>query len=70
MVLASLGVENDLEPYSPEPLPAVSWRQARVEDIGWAREYLVPWVIRRIRHQSSGDGISPKRPEPTRITLG
>jgi lysophospholipase L1-like esterase len=62
MVLDALGVENDLEPYSPEPLPARPWRQARVEDIGWAREYLVPWVIRRIRHQSSGDGISPKRP--------
>lgn len=64
MVLYSLGVENDLEPFEPEPLPAVSWRRARVEDIGWAREYLVPWVIRRIRHQSSGDGVTPKRPEP------
>lgn len=67
MVLDSLGVEHDLEPYRPEPMPTVSWRQARVEDIGWAREYLVPWVIRRIRHQSSGDGISPKRPEPTHV---
>lgn len=65
MVLDSLGVEHDLEPYAPEPLPAVSWRSARVEDIGWAREYLVPWVVRRIRHQSSGDGVTPKRPEPT-----
>jgi lysophospholipase L1-like esterase len=62
MVLAALNVDNDLEPYAPEPLPPRPWRQARVEDIGWAREYLVPWVIRRIRHQSSGDGISPKRP--------
>lgn len=70
MVLDSLGVEHDLEPYRPEPLPTVSWRQARVEDIGWAREYLVPWVIRRIRHQSSGDGISPKRPEPTQVDPG
>ncbi|MBX3087491.1 MAG: SGNH/GDSL hydrolase family protein [Cryobacterium sp.] len=64
MVLRSLGVENDLEPYKPEPLPEKSWRQARVEDIGWAKEYLLPWVVRRIRHQSSGDGITPKRPEP------
>jgi lysophospholipase L1-like esterase len=62
IVLQALNVENDLEPYTPEPLPSRRWRQARVEDIGWAREYLVPWVIRRIRHQSSGDGISPKRP--------
>lgn len=70
MVLDSLGVDNDLEPYTPEPLPAVSWRQARAEDIGWAREYLLPWVVRRIRHQSSGDGISPKRPEPASVDRG
>ncbi len=63
MVLAALGVENDLEPYAPEPLPPISWRHARAEDVGWAREYLLPWVVRRVRHQSTGDGISPKRPE-------
>ncbi|TXN31993.1 SGNH/GDSL hydrolase family protein [Lacisediminihabitans profunda] len=63
MVLEALNVKNDLKPYSPEPLPRRPWRQARVEDIGWAREYLVPWVVRRIRHQSSGDGITPKRPD-------
>lgn len=72
MVLESLNVDNDLEPYHPEPLTQVPWRQARVEDIDWAREYLVPWVLRRVRHQSSGDGISPKRPDagPYRPTDG
>ncbi|MER3390188.1 MAG: SGNH/GDSL hydrolase family protein [Microcella sp.] len=63
MALEALGVEHDLEPRHPEPLPRRSWRQARVEDLGWAREYLVPWVVRRIRHQSSGDFIAPKRPD-------
>ncbi|PJJ63218.1 SGNH/GDSL hydrolase family protein [Compostimonas suwonensis] len=63
MVLAALNVDNDLQPMEPEPLPAASWRQARSEDLAWAREYLVPWVIRRIRHQSSGDHVLPKRPE-------
>ncbi len=62
MVLTALNVDNDLEPYRPEPLPPVSWRQARSEDIGWAREYLAPWILRRIRHQSSGDNVTPKRP--------
>jgi lysophospholipase L1-like esterase len=62
MVLEALNVEHDLVPDEPEPLPRVSWRQARVEDIGWAREYFVPWVLRRIRHQSSGDEVLPKRP--------
>lgn len=62
MVLDALNVENELEPYAPEPLPRAAWRQARIDDIGWAREYLVPWVLRRVRHQSSGDGIDAKRP--------
>ncbi len=66
-VLAALNVENDLEPWQPQPMKPISWRRARVEDIGWAREYLLPWVIRRIRHQSSGDNVLPKRPEPGRV---
>ena len=63
MVVDSLNVEHDLEPLRPEPLPSSTWRQARVDDISWAREYLVPWVVRRVRHQSSGDLISAKRPD-------
>jgi lysophospholipase L1-like esterase len=62
MVLSTLNVDNELEPYAPEPLPAVSWRQARSGDIVWAREHLMPWVLRRIRHQSSGDNVTAKRP--------
>ena len=62
MVLAALNVENDLEPYEPEPLPRVSWRTARRGDAVWAREHFVPWVLRRLRHQSSGDNVTPKRP--------
>jgi lysophospholipase L1-like esterase len=62
MVLRTLGVDNDLEPGEPEPLPGISWRQARAEDLVWARVHLVPWVMRRLRHQSSGDDVTPKRP--------
>lgn len=62
MVLGALNVENDLAPYAAEPLPRKAWRQARIDDIGWAREYFAPWILRRIRHQSSGDGVQPKRP--------
>jgi lysophospholipase L1-like esterase len=67
MVLASLAVENDLEQHVlPEAAPR-QWREARREDVSWAREYLVPWVLRRVRHQSSGDGRGPKRPEALRV---
>lgn len=63
MVLAALNVENNLIPYRAEPLDQVHWRQARIDDLDWTREYLVPWVLRRIRHRSSGDGITAKRPD-------
>ncbi|MGO1538621.1 MAG: SGNH/GDSL hydrolase family protein [Leucobacter sp.] len=62
--LSALNVPNDLEPLDPPALPYRGWRQARSEDVVWAREHLMPWVLRRIRHQSSGDHILPKRPEP------
>ena len=62
MVLSALNVENDLEPFAAEPLPRMAWRQARAEDAVWACTHFVPWVLRRLRHQSSGDNVSPKRP--------
>jgi lysophospholipase L1-like esterase len=52
-----------------EPLPGSaaastrSWLRARMEDLHWAREYAAPWLQRRLRGVSSGDGMSPKRPE-------
>lgn len=64
MVLRSLNVPNDLQAMQPDALPYRRWREARAEDIGWAREHLVPWVLRRLRHQSSGDNVVAKRPEP------
>ncbi|MEO8093444.1 MAG: SGNH/GDSL hydrolase family protein [Pseudolysinimonas sp.] len=62
MVLQALNVENELEAFAAEPLPRQTWRQARGEDIGWAREYFGPWILRRLRNRSSGDGVEPKRP--------
>ncbi|MBX3099750.1 MAG: SGNH/GDSL hydrolase family protein [Salinibacterium sp.] len=62
MVLDALAVDHALEPFFAEPLPPRRWREARAEDLGWAREFLVPWVLRRVRHQSSGDAVTPKRP--------
>jgi lysophospholipase L1-like esterase len=64
MVLDALNVDHTLEPLQPKPLPPRTWREARSGDLVWAREYFVPWVLRRLRNQSSGDGIMPKRPTP------
>ncbi|WEK14260.1 MAG: SGNH/GDSL hydrolase family protein [Candidatus Microbacterium phytovorans] len=63
MVLRALNVPNDLRPMQPDPLPSLTWREARGNDIVWARQYLVPWVLRRLRQQSSGDEIVAKRPD-------
>lgn len=63
-VLDTLGVEHEPVPPEPaedgnEPRP---WREARQEDLRWARTHLGPWVMRRLRGESSGDGVTPKRP--------
>ncbi|MHA7146333.1 SGNH/GDSL hydrolase family protein [Arthrobacter sp. TmT3-37] len=63
MVLDTLAVRHTLEPLHPKELPARTWREARAEDFVWAREYFVPWVLRRLRHRSSGDGVLAKRPD-------
>jgi lysophospholipase L1-like esterase len=69
MVLDTLYVPHDLQPMEPEPLPERSWRQARAEDLSWAKEYFVPWIVRRIKRVSSGDNVLPKRPEPAPVTV-
>jgi lysophospholipase L1-like esterase len=58
-----------------EPLPALppipTWRRASRE-LAWAGTFLGPWIVRRIRGRSSGDGRSAKRPhlEPLTTSAG
>jgi len=42
---------------------AASWLSARRLDARWARMHAAPWVTRRLRGRSSGDGVLPKRPQ-------
>ena len=64
--LVGLGLEPDDATYE-EPLeavpPAAFVERARA-DAQWARTHVVPWVQRRIRRTSSGDGRAPKWPTP------
>jgi lysophospholipase L1-like esterase len=39
-----------------------TWMAARREDALWAKEYLAPWINRRLHGTSSGDSLSAKRP--------
>jgi lysophospholipase L1-like esterase len=68
--VAGIPVREDWrEPLPPEPRSpglagaAAGWVTARREDIEWAREHAAPWLGRILRGVSSGDGMSPKRPE-------
>ncbi|MGO1290979.1 MAG: SGNH/GDSL hydrolase family protein [Brevibacterium linens] len=47
--------------------PTRAIREVMSEESRWAREYLAPWVGRRLRGQSSGDTLDPKLPELTRV---
>jgi lysophospholipase L1-like esterase len=44
------------------PAPQQDWVTLRRQDLRWARQHFVPWLGRRLRGRSSGDGVEPKRP--------
>ena len=58
------------DPHWAIPLPPaapVSRADSALATAQWAREYVGPWVQRRLRGQSSGDALSAKRPTVTAI---
>ncbi|NLV80927.1 MAG: SGNH/GDSL hydrolase family protein [Rhodococcus sp.] len=67
-VLEAIGVDHGIEPVELGPAPVLERQEQRRADLAWARDFLVPWVGRRLRHESSGDGVTAKRPVPAPIT--
>ncbi|WP_007024771.1 SGNH/GDSL hydrolase family protein [Saccharomonospora iraqiensis] len=67
-VLDVLGVDHDITPPDPGPRPPRSAREERAENLRWAREHVWPWISRRVRGTSSGDGLTPKRPDLRPVT--
>jgi lysophospholipase L1-like esterase len=75
-VLAELGISDSQVLGGPvdwwaEPLPPAPPRSRRDDlagDVEWVRVHLVPWVGRRIRRVSSGDGLTPKERHPREIS--
>jgi lysophospholipase L1-like esterase len=70
-----IGVDADWrEPLPPRPPPAAwpgrsaAWFAARRADARWARDHAAPWVSRRLRGVSSGDGAAAKRPDLLPLT--
>lgn len=59
-----LGLEVPADPDQLwPPLPPRGAFEVRRDDVQWAREYLVPWIGRRLRGESSGDHVAAKRPD-------
>lgn len=62
---ATLGLPgaDDAWQHPLPPLAPTSRLAMLREDTQWARAHLAPWIGRRLRGVSSGDGRTPKRPE-------
>jgi len=67
-VLDTLGVPHDLVSVDLAPLPEMDRRQRRDADLAWARAHAAPWVQRRLRGTSSGDGLAPRWPTLTDLS--
>ena len=56
-----VGADEDWASLLP-PAPARVRREVVRDDAQWVREYVGPWVGRRLRGRSSGDEVQAKRP--------
>ncbi|HST66934.1 MAG TPA: SGNH/GDSL hydrolase family protein [Mycobacteriales bacterium] len=67
-VLSALGVEQSQEWRTELPVSVRRSRRAELAaDVRWVRVHLLPWIGRRLRGVSSGDGVTPKHPELVEI---
>jgi lysophospholipase L1-like esterase len=69
-VLNLLGAPHSLVPAELGPRETLSPRERRAQNLQWGREHAVPWIRRRLRGESSGDTLSPKRPELAPVEIG
>jgi lysophospholipase L1-like esterase len=64
-----LRVDDDWRiPLPPQPPRAL--RAALAEEAAWVRGFVAPWIGRRLRGRSSGDGRAAKRPVPLALPRG
>jgi lysophospholipase L1-like esterase len=55
------GVPHNWDAPLPSSAPSTVKDRVKSEAL-WARDYLLPWMGRRLSGRSSGDGLTPKRP--------
>jgi lysophospholipase L1-like esterase len=64
----ALGLEPDGDPWAPLPPAERARLVASVAgEAAWMRRHMAPWVVRRVRGRSSGDGVVAKRPALERV---
>ena len=61
-VLDALGIKHDVEPLARPVLPTLTRGEQLRANALWTRDFLGPWVHRRLTGRSSGDSIEVKRP--------
>nr|WP_232084816.1 SGNH/GDSL hydrolase family protein [Arthrobacter sp. SO5] len=64
MVLETLNVDHTLLPLQPKPPLSGSWRESKAGDLAWFTNYLVPWMVSRVRPREDGVPRTAKRPQP------
>lgn len=68
-VADQLGIEHHLVLPAAPHLPTLSRKEQLAENARWTREFLGPWIHRRVTGRSSGDGVTPKRPTLLPVVL-
>ncbi|MCA4135548.1 SGNH/GDSL hydrolase family protein [Arthrobacter sp. M4] len=66
-VLSVLKHDAEIEVPPLEPLQVLTRTEALRANALWVRDFAAPWVMRRVRGTSSGDGLNPRYPEPIRL---
>jgi lysophospholipase L1-like esterase len=61
-VLDALGIAHDVQPLPRPTLPNLTRTEQLQANLTWTKEFLGPWVHRRLTGRSSGDNVSVKRP--------
>ena len=68
--LEVLGIGDDAWREPLPPADGAVWWGARRSDAEWAASHLLPWLGRRVRGESSGLGVTAKRPELLGVAHG
>jgi lysophospholipase L1-like esterase len=69
----ALGLKPDEDPWAPlPPADRIARGTAVTNELVWMCRHMAPWIVRRIRGRSSGDGRQAKRPAltPLEFDLG